>query len=71
MLFDSEGRETACNADYAGFTMDSGLGENSRDFRRLLLGVPSVVHDVSTDSVTGLTRQFIGVSLPAAAGAGA
>ena len=70
MLFDSEGRETACNADYAGFTMDSGLGENSRDFRRLLLGVPSVVHDVSTDSVTGLTRQFIGVSLPAAAGAG-
>ena len=70
MLFDSDGRETACNADYAGFTMDSGLGENSRDFRRLLLGVPSVVHDVSTDSVTGLTRQFIGVSLPAAAGAG-
>jgi len=70
MLFDSDGRETACNADYAGFTMDSGLGENSRDFRRLLLGVPSVVHDVSTDAVTGLTRQYIGVTLPAASGAG-
>ena len=70
MLFDSEGRETACNADYSGFTMDRGLGENSSDFRRLLLGVPSVVHDVSTDSVTGLTRQYIGVSLPTAAGSG-
>lgn len=70
MLFDSDGRETACNADYAGFTMDSGLGENSRDFRRLLLGVPSVVHGVSTDSVTGLTRQYIGVSLPPASDSG-
>ncbi len=70
MLFDSDGRETACNADYAGFTMDSGLGENSRDFRRLLLGVPSVVHDVSTDSVTGLTRQYVGVGLASASGSG-
>lgn len=70
MLFDSDGREIACNADYAGFTMDSGLGENSRDFRRLLLGVPSVVHDVSTDPVTGLTRQYIGVRAPSPSGSG-
>lgn len=64
MLFDSEGKETASNSDYAGFTMDAGLGEDSSDFRRLLKGVPSVVHDVSTDSVTGLTRQMVGVSMP-------
>ena len=64
MLFDSDGRETACSADYSGFTMDSGLGENSRDFRRLLMGVGSIVHPVSTDSITGLTRQFIGVKVP-------
>jgi len=64
MLFDSEGKEIASNSDYSGFTMDAGLGENSSDFRRLLMGVPSVVHDVSTDPITGLTRQMVGVSLP-------
>lgn len=64
MLFDSDGKETASNSDYSGFTLDAGLGENSSDFRRLLMGVPSVVHDVSTDPITGLTRQMVGVSLP-------
>lgn len=70
MLFDSEGKETACNEDYSGFTIDRGLGDNSADFRRLLMGVPSIVHDVSTDSVTGLTRQHIGVKLPSSSGLG-
>ena len=70
MRFDSDGRELACSADYAGFTMDSGLGENSRDFRRLLMGVPSVIHDTSTDSITGLTRQYIGVRVPSPSGSG-
>ena len=64
MLFDTEGKETACSEDYAGFTMDAGLGENSEDFRRLLLGVPGIIHDPSFDRVTGLTRQFIGVGIP-------
>ena len=70
MCFDSEGRETACNANFAGFTMDRGLGDNSGDFRRLLNGVPSVVHGVSTDAITGLTRQYIGVSVPSLSGSG-
>ena len=70
MLFDSDGRETVCNADYSGFTMDKGLGDNSGDFRRLLVGVPSVVHDASTDSITGLTRQFIGVKVPSPSSGG-
>ena len=64
MLFDPDGNETVSNSKFTGFTMDSGLGDNSRDFRRLLLGVPSVVHDVSTDSFTGLTQRMIGVSMP-------
>ena len=64
MLFDANGKETTSNADYSGFTMDNGLGENSSDFRRLLKGIPSVVHDVSTDPMTGLTRQMIGVTMP-------
>lgn len=68
MLFDPDGRELACSTYYTGFTMDKGLGDNSADFRRLLMGVPSIVHDVSTDSVTDLTRQYIGVKVPSSSG---
>ena len=64
MLFDSQGRETSCNLDYSGFRLGSGQGENSADFRRLLQGVPSIVHQPSKDPVTGLQRQMIGISMP-------
>ena len=64
MLFDTGGKEILSDSDYIGMTMDAGLGENSRDFRRLLLGVPSIIHEASTDPVTGLTRQFAGVRMP-------
>ena len=64
MLFDADGRQRSCSADYTGFTLDSGLGKNSQDFRRLLMGVPSIVHDASTDSITGRTLRFIGVRVP-------
>ena len=64
MLFDSKGRETSCNLDYSNFRLGTGQGENSADFRRLLQGVPSVVHQPSEDPVTGLNRQMIGISIP-------
>ena len=35
--FDPDGKEIVSSSDYIGFTMDAGLGENSEDFRRLLL----------------------------------
>ena len=64
MLFDYDGKQIATNSDFTDFRIDSGLGENSSDFKRLLKGIPSIVHDASTDPVTGLTRQMIGVTLP-------
>ena len=64
MLFDPDGIETVSSADYVGFTMDAGLGENSADFRRLLKGIPSIIHKASFDPVTELERQFIGVRVP-------
>lgn len=70
MLFDAEGNETLTNSDYTGLTLDSGLGENSSDFRRLLNGVPSIIHEASMDPVTGLTRQMIGVTMPVVPGSG-
>ena len=64
MLFDPDGNEILCSADYIGFTMDAGLGENSADFRRLLMGIPFVIHEASFDPVTEFERQFIGVRVP-------
>ena len=64
MLFDPKGKETLSSAGYVGFTMDAGLGKNSGDFRRLLRGIPYIIHDVSYDPVTELERQFIGVRVP-------
>ena len=64
MLFDGEGRETVCSRDYEGFTLKEGLGENTTDFRRLLMGIPFLVHEASDDPITGLERQMIGVTIP-------
>lgn len=64
MLFDNQGKETLCSQDYVGFTLDRGLGQNSSEFRRLLYGMSSIVHEPSTDSITGMERQMIGVKLP-------
>ena len=64
MLFDPDGNEIVSSADYVGFTMDAGLGENSPDFRRLLMGIPYIIHKSSFDPVTELERQFIGVRVP-------
>mgnify|MGYP002624201414 CR=1 FL=1 len=61
MLFDDQGRETLTNAPYVNLTL--GGSASSEDFRLLLLGVPSVVHETQTDEQTLLTRQLIGVSV--------
>lgn len=63
MLFDNQGKETLCSRDYVGFTLDRGLGQNGSVFRRLLYGMPSIVHEASEDSITGMERQMIGVKL--------
>lgn len=67
MLFNSDGSQKACNLDYSGFRLGRGQGENSSDFERLLMGVPSIVHEPSMDSITGLEKQMIGVTMPAPA----
>lgn len=65
-LFDTNGRELVSSSDYVGLTMDEGLGENARDFRRLLKGAPGIVHGASLDPFTGLERTFAGVRVPLA-----
>ena len=65
MIFDSNGKQAVSSIGFEGFTLDRGLGENSSDFRRLLMGIPSVVHETSADPVTKLERQMIGVTMTA------
>ncbi len=65
MVFDSKGKEYVSSNGFDGFTLSSGLGVDSSDFRSLLLGIPSIVHQPSVDSVTNLERQMIGVTMTA------
>ncbi len=65
MLFDSAGNEIMSSNDYIDFKLDYGFGTNSSDFRQLLLGVSSIVHDVSKDSFSDEGRQFLGVTMDA------
>ena len=65
MLFDSKGNETACNRDYVGFNLGSSPEDERWEFRQLLHGVPSIIHEASFDPQTRLERQLIGVKIPA------
>ena len=62
--YDNKGNEKACSSGYSGLRLGNGQGADSADFRRLKNGVPSIVHPPSEDPVTGLERQYIGVSFP-------
>ena len=64
MLFDPDGRQTLCSRDYSGFRLDDDKDPELYDFRRLLRGVPSIVHETGVYEMTGLKRQQIGVKMP-------
>ena len=63
-LFDSRGRQTLCSGDYTGFRLDDEDYPALYDFRRLLYGVPSIIHEAAKDPITDLERQQIGVTMP-------
>ena len=64
MVFDQDGKETACSRDYENFRLKTEKEDCWEDFSRLLMGVPSIIRDTEKDAQTGLERQMIGVSLP-------
>lgn len=65
-LFDDSGSQALCSRDYSGLTLDRWPGQSAGDFRRLLQGMPSIVHEASMDAATGQERQMIGVKTPSA-----
>jgi small conductance mechanosensitive channel len=63
MVYDDEGKELITNARYVNMELGKKPESTTYEFRRLLKGIPSVVHDVQTDDETGLKNAMIGVSL--------
>ena len=66
MLFDQNGRETACSGDYIGYTLDTLPLEGAAELQALLHGIPSVTLQEGTDGITGRKAQMIGVRMPIA-----
>ena len=62
MVFDEEGRETACSSDYIGYSLDDAVKDQDRsDFHDLLRGTTAVIREREPDFVTGEDHYIIGI----------
>ena len=61
IVFDENGNEIGCSEDYTGFSLGTTEREPSTDFRRLLKGVSSIIHEPEQDFITGEERQTVGI----------
>ena len=61
MVYDSSGNQTACSGDYLDFSLGTAQEDPTTDFRRILRGVPCIVHEAEAEPGTGLTRITVGV----------
>lgn len=62
-IFDAEGVQTATNSPYTKFELSEDPKDQSYEFRKLLLGVESLIQEPRTDDVSGELRQYIGVKM--------
>ena len=62
-LYDANGNETVSSGDFIGLELGRNEKSTTFDFRRLLRGVPHIVHDEETDEVTGLREDRIGIRI--------
>ncbi len=63
MIYDDQGREALSNAPYVNLSFSRDRESTDHEFRLLLTGVPSVVHEACVDEKTLLERQLVGVSM--------
>lgn len=64
IIFDDTARQIACSRDYINFILPSDETESVSDFRRILKGITSVVHEPELNTLTGEIHQMIGVRFP-------
>lgn len=62
-LYDSNGVETVSSGPWKDLRLDTDPASSSCDFRRILKGVPSIIHDPETDEVTGLEEMRLGIRI--------
>ena len=62
-LYDSDGLETVSSGRWNGLVLSTDPKSTTYEFRRILRGVPSVVHDPETDEVTGLHEMRLGIRI--------
>ena len=62
-LYDADGNETVSSGEYIGLTLGRDPERTTYDFRRILNGVPSIVHGEETDEITGRSEIRIAVRM--------
>ena len=62
-LYDSDGHETVSSGRWNGLELSEDPDSSTYDFRRILRGVPSIVHDPEIDEVTGLNEMRLGIQI--------
>ena len=63
VLFDGNGKEILSSNSYFGLDLMKDLVRDGDDFRKLLQGVPKVIHDPEPDLLEGQTVQLIGAPI--------
>ena len=62
-LYDADGRETVSSGPWIGLALGTDPDSTTYDFRRILTGVPSIIHGQETDEKTGLNEMRLGVRI--------
>ncbi len=71
MIYDHAGRETVCSTDYTDFTLGTDETDEMAPFRRLTMGVESIVEPPRTYEILGREIQKIGLRIRTDGGFGA
>ena len=62
-LYDSNGRETKSSDPWVDLELSTDPASTTYDFRRILKGVPYIIHDPEIDEVTGLNEMRIAIRI--------
>ena len=60
-LYDCAGKEIVSSNGYIDMYLGTEKGSTTYDFRRILKGIPHIVHEAETDETTGRTEVRIGI----------
>ncbi len=64
MLFDENGNELMCSNSFVNFTLGTTEDDETADFRRLLMGVDSIVHAPGIEKNSQKYVQMVGTRVP-------